>query len=110
MFRGRFAHEDITRPEPVAHEAGIGMASHYGIGLVLGVAYALLLRVSHARGSSLRQAVGYGIATTVFPWFLMFPARGQGVLGLRDGDLRAPARALCAHVAYGVGLGVALRS
>jgi hypothetical protein len=39
----------------------------------------------------------------------MFPARGQGVMGLRDGDPRVPAFALCTHVAYGFGLGAVLR-
>jgi hypothetical protein len=109
MLRGRFTHEDITKAEPIPHEAGIGMAAHYAIGLVLGAGYALLLRVPQPRPSSLPRATAYGIATTVFPWFWMFPARGQGVMGLRDGDLRVPAFALGSHVAYGLGLGVALR-
>ena len=109
MFRGRFTHEDITKAEPIPHEAGIGMAAHYGIGLVLGAGYALLLRVPQQRPSSLGCATAYGVATTVLPWFWMFPARGQGVMGLRGGDLRVPAYALGTHVAYGAGLGVALR-
>lgn len=45
---------------------------------------------------------------TVFPWFWMFPARGQGVMGLREGDLRVPAFALCSHIAYGLALGLGL--
>jgi hypothetical protein len=108
MLKGRFTHEDITKAEPIPHEAGIGMAAHYAIGLVLGAGYALLLRVPQPRRSSLPGATAYGVATTVFPWFWMFPARGQGVMGLRDGDLRVPAFALSTHVAYGLGLGVAL--
>ena len=109
MLKGRFTHEDITRSAPVAHEAAIGTAAHYAIGFVLGAGYALLLRVPHARQNSLSRAVAYGIATTVFPWFWMFPARGQGIMGLRDRDVRVPAFALVTHVAYGLGLGVALR-
>jgi len=109
MLKGRFTHEDITKVEPVEHEAAIGIVAHYGIGLVLGAGYALLLRVPQPRQSSVPRATAYGVATTVFPWFLMFPARGQGVMGLRDGDLRVPAFALCTHVAYGLGLGGALQ-
>ena len=109
MLRGRFTHEDITKAAPIAHEASIGVVAHYAIGLVLGAGYGLLLRVPQPRQSSLPRAAVYGIATTVFRWFWMFPARGQGVMGLRDGDLRVPAFALCTHVAYGLGLGVALR-
>jgi hypothetical protein len=109
MLRGRFAHEDITGAEPIPHEAGIGVAAHYAIGLVLGAGYGLLLRVPQPRRSSLPRATAYGVATTVFPWFWMFPARGQGVMGLRDSDPRLPAFALCTHVAYGLGLGVGLQ-
>jgi hypothetical protein len=109
MLQGRFTHEDITKAAPVAHEAAIAVVAHYTIGLTLGAGYALLLRVPQPRQSTLPRAAAYGIATTVFPWFWMFPARGQGVMGLRDGDLRVPAFALCTHVVYGLGLGVASR-
>ena len=109
MLQGRFTHEDITKAAPVAHEATIALTAHYAIGVVLGAGYGLLLRVPQARQSSLRGAPAYGIATTVLPWFWMFPARGQGVMGLRDGDLRVPAFALGTHVAYGLGIGFSLR-
>jgi hypothetical protein len=111
MFKGRFTHEDISKAEPIAHEARIALAAHYTIGLVLGAGYALLLQVQvpQSRQSTLSRAAAYGAATTVFPWFWMFPARGQGVMGLRDRDLRVPAFALCTHIVYGLGLGAALR-
>jgi len=109
MFKGRFIHEDITKAAPIAHEAAIAVTAHYAIGLTLGAGYALLLRVPQPRRSSFTRAAAYGAATTVFPWFWMFPARGQGVMGLRDRDLRVPAFALCVHVAYGLGLEVAAR-
>jgi hypothetical protein len=109
MLRGRFTHTDISQAEPIPHEAGIGLAAHYAIGLLLGAGYALLLRVPQPRQSSFASATTYGIATTALPWFWMFPARGQGVMGLRDRDLRVPVFALCTHVAYGFALGVALR-
>jgi hypothetical protein len=110
MLRGRFAHEDITEAEPIPHEAGIGLAAHYAIGLVLGAGYALVLRVPQPRPSTVSRATAYGVATTVFPWFWMFPARGQGVMGLRDRDLRVPAFALGTHAAYGLGLGAVLQA
>lgn len=109
MLQGRFTHEDITKAAPVAHEATIGLVAHYAIGLVLGAGYGVLLRVPQPRQSSVSSAVAYGVATTVLPWLWMFPARGEGVMGLRDGDLRVPTYALCAHIAYGLSLGVALR-
>ena len=109
MFRGRFTHEDITTAEPIAHEATIGTVAHYAIGLALGTGYVLLLRVPPRRQNSLARATAYGVATTALPWFWMFPARGQGIMGLRRRDPRVPAFALCTHIAYGAGLGAALR-
>jgi hypothetical protein len=109
MFRGRFTHEDITTAAPVAHEATIGMVAHYAIGLTLGAGYALLLRRPRPQQNSLARATAYGVATTALPWFWMFPARGQGIMGLRHRDPRVPTFALCTHFAYGVGLGAALR-
>jgi hypothetical protein len=110
MLRGRFTHEDITTAPAVAHEATIGMVAHYTIGLTLGVAYALLLRIPRAHTNSVARATAYGVATTALPWFWMFPARGQGIMGLRHGDARVPAFALGTHIAYGVCLGIGLRT
>lgn len=110
MLQGKFTHEDIAGSAPVPHEETIGTAAHYAIGLVLGAGYALLLRVPQPRPSSVPRAVAYGVVTTAFPWFWMFPARGQGVMGLRDADPRVPTFALCTHVAYGLGLGIALQA
>jgi hypothetical protein len=109
MLKGRFTHEDITKAAPIPREAAIAVVAHYAIGLALGAGYALLLRVPQPRPSTLPRATAYGAATTVLPWFWMFPARGQGIMGLRDGDLRVPAFALCTHIMYGLGLGVASR-
>jgi hypothetical protein len=109
MAQGRFTHEDITKAVPVAHETTIAVTAHYAIGAFLGAGYALLLRMPQPRRSTLPRAAAYGAATTVFPWFWMFPARGQGVMGLRNGDLRVPAFALGTHLAYGLGIGVSLR-
>lgn len=63
--RGWFTHEDITKAEPLPHEAAIGMAAHYAIGLIPGAGYALLLQVPQPRKSLLPRAVAYGVATTV---------------------------------------------
>jgi Protein of unknown function (DUF2938) len=104
MFKGRFTHEDITKAAPVAHEAAIAVTAHYAIGVALGAGYALILRVPQPRQSTFTRAAACGAATTVFPWFWMFPARGQGVMGFGDGDLRVPVFALCVHILYGLGL------
>jgi hypothetical protein len=109
MFQGRFKHHDIATDVPRAHQAAIGTVGHYALGVTLGAAYALLLRVPRPRPSSLGRATAYGVATTALPWFWMFPARGRGIMRFRHQHPRVPTFALCTHVAYGVGLEVGLR-
>ena len=58
----------------------LGLAAHYLIGIVLTLVYLGLLVVAHATPTAL-SAILYGPATTVFPWFLMFPSQGMGWLG-----------------------------
>jgi Protein of unknown function (DUF2938) len=53
----------------------LGFAAHYLIGIVLTLVYLGLLVVAHATPTAL-SAILYGTATTVFPWFLMFPSQG----------------------------------
>jgi len=55
----------------------LGLAAHYLIGIVLTLVYLGLLVVAHTTPMAL-SAIVYGAATTVFPWFLMFPSQGMG--------------------------------
>jgi hypothetical protein len=50
------------------------------IGIVLTLVYLGLLVVAHAKPTPF-SAILYGTATTVLPWFLMFPSQGMGWLG-----------------------------
>jgi Protein of unknown function (DUF2938) len=78
MPTGRFVHDDIATAAPVRHEAAIGIVAHYTIGITLGEVYGLLLRARCRRRGSCGLALAYGSATTVFSWFVLFPATGQG--------------------------------
>lgn len=109
MREGRFTHDDIAAARPIAHEAAIGVCAHYAIGLTLGAGYGLLLRARQPPHSSLLLATAYGLATTAFAWFWLFPACGLGAMGLRHDDVRLPAFALCNHAVFGLGLGTASR-
>lgn len=109
MRAGRFTHDDIAASAPIAHEAAIGVAAHYAIGLTLGAGYGLLSRAAQPQRSSLPLATAYGTATTALAWFLLFPACGLGAMGLRRGDVRLPAFALCNHAVFGLSLGTASR-
>jgi len=104
LLKGKFKHTDILQTPPLQGELLLGFVAHYSIGIVLTLVYLGLLAVGHATPTTL-SAILYGTATTVLPWFLMFPSQGMGWLGWdvpRDAHL---ARAsLFNHIVFGLGL------
>jgi hypothetical protein len=66
--------------------------------------YGFTLLAVHAR-PSIAGAITYGAATTVLPWFVMYPSQGMGWLG-RDApsDAHMARTSLFNHVVFGVGL------
>ena len=60
--------------------------------------------MAHAPPTAL-SAILYGTATTVLPWFLMFPSQGMGWLG-RDApsDVHLTRISLFNHVIFGLGI------
>ena len=104
LLRGKFRHTDILQTPPLRGELVLGLAAHYLIGIVLTLVYLGLLAVAHARPTAL-SAILYGTATTVLPWFLMFPSQGMGWLG-RDapGDAHLARTSLFNHIVFGLGI------
>jgi Protein of unknown function (DUF2938) len=109
MLGGKFAHEDIESAAPIPREAAIGVGGHYAIGTTLGAVFGLLLAAMRRQSSPL-FGIAYGAATTAFAWFVVHPACGYGVMGLRGGDPRVPAFALANHTVFGLGLWLATSS
>jgi hypothetical protein len=104
LLRGQYRREDITAEEPVPGELALGMATHYATGIMLTGAFLL---ASGRRDRTFARAVGYGVATSVFPLFIMFPSMGYGPAGTRSGEARRLARTmLVGHLAFGAGIGV----
>ena len=104
LLRGKFRHTDILQTPPLRGEVILGFAAHYSIGIVLTLVYLGLLVVAQAAPTAL-NAILYGTATTVFPWFLTFPSQGMGWLG-RDapGDAHLARVSLFNHIIFGLGI------
>ena len=104
LLRGKFRHINILQTPPLRGELALGLAAHYLIGIVLTLVYLGLLVVAHATPTAL-SAILYGTATTVFPWFLMFPSQGMGWLG-RDapGDAHLARVSLFNHIIFGLAI------
>jgi DUF2938 family protein len=104
LLQGKFRHTDILQTPPLRGELVLGLAAHYSIGIVLTLVYLGLLVVAHAPPRAL-SAILYGVATTVFPWFLMFPSQGMGCLGLdAPGDAHLVRVSLFNHIIFGLGI------
>src|SRR2546429_7765834 len=104
VLQGKFRHTDILQTPPLLGELLMGLAAHYSIGIVLTLVYLGLLVVARATPTAL-NAILYGTATTVLPWFLMFPSQGMGWLG-RDapGDAHPARINLFNHLIFGLGI------
>jgi hypothetical protein len=104
LLRGKFRHTDILHTPPLRGELVLGFAAHYLIGIALTLVYLGLLVVAHATPTAF-NAILYGTATTVLPWFLMFPLQGMGWLGWdAPGDTHLARASLFNHIIFGLGI------
>ena len=104
FLQGKFKHTDILQTPPLPGELLLGFAAHYSIGIVLTLGYFGLLAVAHATPTAL-SAILYGTATTVLPWFIMFPSQGMGWLGCdAPGDAHLARASLLNHIMFGLGI------
>jgi Protein of unknown function (DUF2938) len=104
LLRGKFRHTDILRTPPIPREVPLGLLVHYLIGIVLALAYIGILVVTQTP-STLLTAVVFGLATTVFPWFYLYPVWGYGWLGREpSGNYHKTRMSLYSHLVFGLGL------
>jgi hypothetical protein len=105
IARGQFVHSNIAAAPEEAGEKWAALVGHYAIGIALAVLYVVGASWLGVSPGALFIAVGYGFATCVFPWFLVFPALGFGMFGLRaPPELRLFISSLMNHLFYGFGL------
>ncbi|MFC1610431.1 DUF2938 family protein [Myxococcota bacterium] len=105
ILRGQFTHSDIAAAPEQAGEKKAALVGHYLIGIALAVFYVVGAGWMGVSPGVFLVALGYGLATCVFPWFLVFPALGFGLFGLRGPpELRLFTSSLVNHLSYGFGL------
>ncbi len=105
IARGKFVHSDIAAAPELAGEKRAALIGHYMIGIALAVFYVIGAGWVGVSPSAFLIAVGYGLATCIFPWFLVFPALGFGVFGLKGPrELRLFTSSVVNHISYGLGL------
>jgi hypothetical protein len=105
IAQGRFVHGDITTVPEQPGETRAALVGHYIIGITLAVLYVLGVEWVGVSPASFVVAVGYGLGTCIFPWFLVFPALGFGVFGRRGPrELKLFSASVLNHLGYGLGL------
>jgi hypothetical protein len=105
MPGGRFRHASIAAASHKPFECTVGWIAHYTIGVVLGVAFVVLVSGEWLVRPTLLPALLYGIGTVVFPFFLMQPSFGLGIAASRTPNpTQARLKSLATHTVFGVGL------
>ncbi len=103
--RGQLVHSNIANAPERAGEKRAALVGHYVIGIALAVLFVLGAGWLGVSPDGLVVALGYGVATCVFPWFLVFPALGFGAFGRRGPpELRLFTSSVMNHLFYGFGL------
>ena len=102
---GILRHGNIGAAPEKAHECIIGRVAHYTIGVTLAVTFVILVSGNWLAKPTLAPALLYGIATVVFPFFIMQPSFGLGVAASRTPKpAQARLKSLMTHTVFGIGL------
>jgi hypothetical protein len=107
--RGTVRHASIAAATPQKFECATGWISHYTIGIAFALAFVSLAERWLASGWLTRPTPGpavlFGIATVVFPFFLLQPALGFGIASSRAARPRqARLKSLTTHTVFGIGV------
>jgi hypothetical protein len=105
MPAGTFRHASISTAPQKSAECAVGWIAHYTIGVVFALVFVALTSGDWLLRPTLLPALLYGIATVVFPFFILQPSLGLGVAGSRTPKpTRARLKSLATHTVFGVGL------
>jgi len=104
MIRGKFVHEDINKTPVLGNEKPAALIAHYLIGIILAGIYLFIeLNIPVIR-NQLWMALIFGVATTLLPWFWLYPSIGLGIMASKTSK-RSPyiITSLVNHTDFGLG-------
>jgi hypothetical protein len=105
MPQGRFVHTPIGAAAPKTLEAPLGWAVHFLTGIAFAAGLVLWQGQAWLTAPSLLPALLFGMATVVFPFFVMQPALGAGWAASRaPRPWLARMHSLVMHAMFGLGL------
>ena len=102
---GTLRHASITAAPEKPFECAVGWTAHYTIGVVFALVFVTLTSGDWLARPTLLPALLYGIATVVFPFFILQPSLGLGIAASRTpAPTQARLKSLATHTVFGVGL------
>ncbi|MEA2765971.1 MAG: hypothetical protein QOK07_2375 [Gemmatimonadaceae bacterium] len=105
MPDGTFRHANITATPRKQFECAAGWIAHYTIGVAFALGFVVLASDEWLAQPTLLLALLYGVATVVFPFFIMQPSLGLGIAASKmPKPMQARLKSLATHTVFGVGL------
>ena len=105
MPGGTLRHANVNAAPQKPFECAVGWIAHYSIGVVFALGFVALTSGDWLVRPTLLPALLYGIATVVFPFFLMQPSFGLGIAASRaPSPTQARLKSLATHTVFGLGL------
>jgi hypothetical protein len=105
MPEGTLRHANINAAPQKPFECAVGWIAHYSIGVAFALGFVVLTSADWLARPTLLPALLYGIATVVFPFFLMQPSFGLGIAASRTPrPMQARLKSLATHTVFGFGL------
>jgi hypothetical protein len=105
MPAGTFRHSSITAAPRKPFECPSGWMAHYTTGVGFALVFVVLASGHWLARPTLLPALLYGLATVVFPFFIMQPAFGLGMAASRTPrPMQARLKSLVTHTVFGIGL------
>ena len=102
---GTLRHANIAAAQEKPFECTVGWISHYTIGVAFALVFVALASGDWLARPTLLPALLYGIATVVFPFFIMQPSLGLGIASSRTPrPAQARLKSLATHTVFGAGL------
>lgn len=105
MPGGTLRHASITSAPKQPFECTVGWIAHYTIGAVFALGLVVLTSGDWLLRPTLLPALLYGLATLVFPFFILQPSFGLGIAASRTPKpAQARLKSLATHTVFGLGL------
>ena len=78
LFKGKILHRDIEQTDAVSGELVLGWLFHYGVGVIYGIVFLLMVGSAWLKDPDFLTAWIYAVATIAAGWFVLQPGMGLG--------------------------------